>query len=452
MENKLNDTSNEKEEEKEVPKESKSPNLAKILIIALIVVITGLIIGIIIYAITKSNDDKKDEEKNDDKDKEDDKDDKDDEDDWREIYEKAGYIESWNDLYGIQKSNLSYAKNDKIINSFKKGGDNYNETMGEINEGKDYPINERNKYSLYIPYSSLNQLNKYNGIFLFIHGGSWTGGNKEDIEFLSRRYAKMGYITATMGYTVLSGKYPNYNIYRILDEITTCIENIKEQLEDLKFDTSKLELAIGGVSAGAHISLLYGYSIKKTPIPIKFLINIVGPLSLEPEFWYQPAVYNQTLDDLENETIENAIENGTIVKIFEDPVFIGLMNGFLGNIYSEEDTKEMIVNNTINKDSPKYQEMFKKVQNSFPIKFVDSNTLPTLCEYAGNDSLVGVGMYRFLKELFKKYEKEDELGFVYMRYAGHELISYNTENGIKAMRDIHYQALKYAKKYFTSDE
>ena len=194
MENKLNDTSNEKEEENEVPKESKSPNLAKILIIALIVFITGLIIGIIIYAITKSNDDKNDEEKNDDKDKEDDKDDKDDdeddEDDWREIYEKAGYIESWNDLYGIQKSNLSYAKNDKIINSFKKGGDNYNETMGEINEGNDYPINERNKYSLYIPYSSLNQLNKYNGIFLFIHGGSWTGGNKEDIEFLSRRYAK----------------------------------------------------------------------------------------------------------------------------------------------------------------------------------------------------------------------------------------------------------------------
>ena len=54
-------------------------------------------------------------------------------------------------------ANLSYAKNDKIINSFKKAGDNYNETMGEINNGKDYPINERNKYSLYIPYSSLRR-------------------------------------------------------------------------------------------------------------------------------------------------------------------------------------------------------------------------------------------------------------------------------------------------------
>ena len=138
------------------------------------------------------------------------------------------------------------------------------------------------------------------------------------------------------------------------------------------------------------------------------------------------------------------------MKIFSDLSSIQFMNVFLGNIYTEKALSEMIVNGQIYKESKKYQEMFKKVQNSFPIKFVDNETLPTLCVYGGNDSLVGVGMYGFLKELFDKYGKE--LGLVYRRYAGHELISYNTENGIKAMRDIHYQALKYAKKYFTSDE
>ena len=112
--------------------------------------------------------------------------------------------------------------------------------------------------------------------------------------------------------------------------------------------------------------------------------------------------------------------------------------------------KSMItINNTINKDSEKYKEMFKKVQNSFPIKFVNNDTLPTLCEYAGNDSLVGVGMFRFLKELFDKYDKK--LDLVYMRYADHGLVSYDTENGIKAMRDIHYQILEYAKNYFKSE-
>ena len=441
MEDKLNDTTgneNEKEEKKLLQKKFKWPLEAIIFIVFLIVVIIGLIIFIIIYVISnsKSEENKKDGDGKDDKE--------------REIYEKAGYIESWNDLYGIKMSNLSYVKNDTIINSFKKDGDNYNESIWEINDGKDYPINERNNYSLYIPYSSLIKNNKSNGIFLFIHGGSWVGGNKEDIEFLCRRYAKIGYITATMGYTVLSGKYPNYNIYRILDEITACIENIKEQLENLKINSSKLEVAIGGVSAGAHISLLYGYLIKKTPLPVKFLINIVGPLSLEPQYWYKPAVNNQTLDNLEKETIEEAIKNGTIIKIFEDRVFVGLMNEFLGNIYSEEDIKEMIVNNTIDKDNPKYQEMFKKVQNSFPLKLVDNYTLPTLCEYGGNDSLVGVAMFGYLKELFVKYEKE--LDLAYMRYGGHELISYYTKDGIKAMREIHYNILDYAQKFFNSDE
>ena len=433
MDENLNDPEKSRGDEL-IPQNPKWPFVAKIIIGCLIILVIVLIIVIILISLSKSEN--KDKEDNEDKE--------------REILEKAGYFEIWNDLYGIKMSNLSYVKNDLIINSFKKGGDNYNETIGEINEGKDYPKNERNNYTLYIPYSSTFKKDKYNGILLFIHGGSWTHGIKEDIEFLCSRYSKMGYITATMGYTVLSGQYEQYNIYRILDEITACIESIKEELIKLNFNSDKLEIAIGGISAGAHIALLYGYSIKNSPIKIKFLINIVGPLSLEPEFWYQPAIFNNTLDNLEMDTINTAIENGTIIGIFEEPTYIGLMNGFLGNLYNEDDMKSMItINNTINKDSEKYKEMFKKVQNSFPIKFVNNDTLPTLCEYAGNDSLVGVGMFRFLKELFDKYGKK--LDLVYMRYADHGLVSYDTENGIKAMRDIHYQILEYAKNYFKSE-
>ena len=58
--------------------------------------------------------------------------------------------------------------------------------------------------------------------------------------------------------------------------------------------------------------------------------------------------------------------------IFPELIFIQLMNTFLGNIYTEKNLNEKIVNDQINKESQKYQEMFKKVQNSFPIKFVDN--------------------------------------------------------------------------------
>ena len=424
----LNDTSKEKEEE-ETTKKYGWPLVAKILIICLIFIIVSLIVLVILLIISKQEKENKDNK----------------DDEYKKKLEKAGYFEPWNDLYGIKMANLTYDNNSFIENSFKKGGVNYKDEIGDLNNGKDYPKNERNIYNLYIPYSALKNKDKINGVFLFIHGGAWVSGTKEDIEFLCSRYAKMGYITSTMGYTVMSGEYPEFNIYRILDEISACILNIKKQLNSLGFNN--LEMALGGISAGAHIALLYGYSIKNTIIPMKFLINIVGPISLEPEFWYKPAINNKTLEAIEPSNIDKAIEAGEIIPIFEDSSMISLMNGFLGNRYTEEETKEMIENGKIKKDSEKYQEMFNAVKYSFPYIFIDSNTLPTLCEYAGNDSLVGVSMYKYLKELSQKYG--NKLDLIYMRYAGHELISFDTENGIQAMRDIHYQVITYAKNYFS---
>ena len=70
----------------------------------------------------------------------------------------------------------------------------------------------------------------------------------------------------------------------------------------------------------------YIYSINNPPIKFKFF---VGSLSLEPYFWYKSATVNFTLDDLEIDNINNTIEKLTIIGIFEKPIFIGLMNGFI---------------------------------------------------------------------------------------------------------------------------
>ena len=224
------------------------------------------------------------------------------------ILEKSGYKEPCYDIYGTRLVNISYAKNNLIINSFKENGVNYKKEIGNLNDGKDYRKKERNNYNLFIPQSSYANNDKHNGIILFIHGGQWTGGYKENAENFSSRYAKGGYIKDANDYTVLSENYTSYNIFRILDEITVCIESIKEILINHGFDGNKLELAIGGVSSGAHLALLYGYSEKKNSpnyyfhfwaskfnslyIPIrdltldnsKFLIDIDGPISLEREY------------------------------------------------------------------------------------------------------------------------------------------------------------------------
>ena len=92
----------------------------------------------------------------------------------KKLLKGAGYSEEWHDLYGDKISNIPYyTKDNIIINSFKKDGINYIEEIGEINEGKDYEKNNRNYYDLFIPYIALKRKDKYNGIFLFIHGGAW---------------------------------------------------------------------------------------------------------------------------------------------------------------------------------------------------------------------------------------------------------------------------------------
>ena len=355
----------------------------------------------------------------------------------------------WN-IYGTILYNLSYAHNGKIINTFKENGENYNESIGNINEGNDYDKSKRNIYNLFIPHSALKNNDKNNGIILFIHGGNWDHGEKEYFNKFCKIYTQMGYITATMGYTLLKKDYKNYNIFRILDEITACIQSIKEQLEKKGFQKEKLSIAIGGYSAGGHLTLLYTYLMTNSPIKVKFAINICGLGSLEPKYFYKLAKFNDTLDDLYLPAIEEAIESKKIVKIMEDesgPLLY--MNNFVGNKYSEEDLKEMVFenNNTINENNPKYIELFNIVSNAFPFNIEDKNKVPTICVLGGNDDEVGVAQFAYLNQKAEKDGKE--LIYVYSRYAGHDYLNFETDDGILAMREMNYQINNLSKLYFS---
>jgi LPS O-antigen subunit length determinant protein (WzzB/FepE family) len=101
----------------------------KIILAILIAVIIALIIVLIIVIVTKKTETITIEK----------------------IVEKETETIDWR-FYGTIIPNISYANNNIIVNSFKENGPNYNSTIGNINEGNDYEKNERNKYSLYIPY------------------------------------------------------------------------------------------------------------------------------------------------------------------------------------------------------------------------------------------------------------------------------------------------------------
>ena len=363
--------------------------------------------------------------------------------------EQNDYIETSLLMYGDKISNISYAKNNTIINSFKEGSDNFNIEIGNVNNGSDYEKTDRNVYNLFIPYSAIKNKDNYNGIFLFINGNLWTEGNKEYLEPLAQIYEQSGYITAVMDYTLLNDNYKQNNIFRILDEVTACIESIKKELKDMGFNQTHLELALGGYSAGAHISMLYSYLLRDTPLPIKFIINVAGPVTLDPLVWKKLKTENDTLESIEQIDIEKSLNESKIIDVFDDEInILNYMNRFIGKKYNDSELKEMIENKKIKVDNEKYQELLKIVKFAFPSYYAINNVIPTLCVYGGNDAIIGVAQYAYLKSNSKSIK--DKIIIIYSRYADHNVVNYDTENGINAMREMHYQILNFSKLYFSS--
>lgn len=172
--------------------------------------------------------------------------------DWNLVAGPAGYLEKWDRSLGSLHKNIRYG------------------------EGR------RNLFDLYIPKDAVK--NKPQPVMLFIHGGAWSGGSKKDMAYAAAKFAKVGYITATMSYSLTSKRKPEVTASTMIDEITACIARIKESAVEKGFVINQISLS--GSSAGAHLSLLYAYAhAEESPIPIAFVFEQVGPVSFYPEFW-----------------------------------------------------------------------------------------------------------------------------------------------------------------------
>ena len=144
-------------------------------------------------------------------------------------------------------NNLAYGNDGKIENSFKIEGYNHIDGVDNINDNKDYKKNEKNMYNLYIPQYAIDRMKDYNGIFLWIHGGAWISGNKESKDIYCKLISEQGYISATLDYTLLKSNFKEFNIFKNIDEITSCIKAIKNKLINLGFNENKLYLAISKI-------------------------------------------------------------------------------------------------------------------------------------------------------------------------------------------------------------
>ena len=352
---------------------------------------------------------------------------------------------------------LYYANEEgKIVNTYKAGG--VNENQFHVNGDQDYVGDpDENNYDLYVPNTA--KRNDKHLVMLFIHGGAWVGGFKTDMNQYVYEFANQGYITATIKYTLLNKNSllaegtdnPELSLFRDLDEIDACIASIKANLAKLGFDTSKTQLAIGGGSSGAHLTMLYAYSRgQRSPLPIKFLLNAVGPTDITPETWMKfKANEDVILEDANAltkssiDTQRTALNLETLNISFEgidlkwnEYQTMRVANGMCGFPYSSAEiaaasnsSKEEITSPNAASNAMTVGENSGEKLLSVTHWITSENKIPIICAYAGKDRVVGINQYATLQGALESagYEKGTNFEFVYFKTAGHTNIDAKTD-------------------------
>lgn len=126
-------------------------------------------------------------------------------------------------------------------------------------------------------------------VIIFIHGGSWTTGGKEDYLIYCLAYAQKGYVTASLSY-----RFSQEAIFPAAVEDIICgIRWIKAHASEYGIDSSKVAL-VGG-SAGGHLAMLAAYTADESyfasgcdenavSTAVQAIVNIYGPSDLTTDF------------------------------------------------------------------------------------------------------------------------------------------------------------------------
>ena len=213
----------------------------------------------------------------------------------------------------------------------------------EIQRDVSYGEHEHNTMDIYIPSEAYEK--EICGVVLFIHGGSWSGGDKKEEEARCRIVASQGYIAASLNYTLRTAENADeYTVFQVLDEIDAALAKIKDLASKLNIEIDKA--AISGYSAGAHLAMLYSFSRGNTaPLEIAFTSSMAAPADISEAVWGS----------------DMAARIGSILT-------------------GEEITAEMV-------ERGEAGELLSSVS---PISYINENTPPTLIAHGGCDQVVPI--------------------------------------------------------------
>lgn len=268
----------------------------------------------------------------------------------------------------------------------------WDDKTGTIYKDLSYENENNNKYDLYIPSNLDKEKEQY--LIVYIHGGSFNSGSKEDGDLWCKYYATKGYITATIDYT-LQNQGKDASITLMNNEIENSIKAIKEYLDNLGYNV--VGMASSGVSAGGTLAMNLAYN-GNSSIPVKFVFQLAGPTFFEPSEW------------------------GLLKKV--------------DKLDTDEEFYEMMTGLPFEKDLS--QEEINKIS---PSALVNENTVPSLIGYGLKDHCVPLSQKYYLLEAYKKYN-------VVYDYIELPKSNHGMYNDLDKMQEFINKSLEYCEKYF----
>ena len=268
----------------------------------------------------------------------------------------------------------------------------WDESVGEIYSNLDYENDNGNQYDLYIP-SGLDKLeNQY--LILFIHGGSFNSGSKEDGESWCKYYATKWYITASVDYT-LQNQGKDASIYLMNEEIENAVTAIKQKTEELGYHIAGM--APCGVSAGGPLAMNLAYN-GNSAIPVKFVFQLAAPTYFAPSEW------------------------SLLMKV--------------DRLDSEEKFCKMMTGKEL-------EDYDTEIQNISPACIVNEDSVPSLIGYGLIDHCVPLSQKYYLIEVYDR----DNVMYDYIEFPKSNHGMYNDLDKLQEFLD---KSLEYARVYFTN--
>ena len=267
----------------------------------------------------------------------------------------------------------------------------WDESVGEIYSNLDYENDNVNQYDLYIPSGLDKSENQY--LILFIHGGSFNSGSKEDGESWCKYYATKGYITASVDYT-LQNQGQDASIYLMNEEIENAVKAIKQKTEELGYHIAGM--APCGVSAGGTLAMNLAYN-GNSAIPVKFVFQLAAPTYFAPSEW------------------------SLLMKV--------------DRLDSEEEFCKMMTGKEL-------EDYDTEIQNISPACIVNEDSVPSLIGYGLIDHCVPLSQKYYLIEVYDR----DNVMYDYIEFPKSNHGMYNDLDKLQEFLD---KSLEYARVYFT---